>query len=81
MTLELTNDEKVQIIEQHLKNLIYARYNTALNLKENQAVATPEQSTIDSLNLQISDLDAKQAVLESELAKLQVEVTAPPTSK
>jgi hypothetical protein len=71
MSIELTNDEKIQVIEQHLRNLIYSEYNIGLSIKENQSVAMPDQSSIDSLNLQLADLSAKKAALESELSKFQ----------
>lgn len=71
MSIELTNDEKIQVIEQHLRNLVYSEYNIGLSIKENQSVAMPDQSSIDSLNLQLADLSAKQAALQAELAKLQ----------
>lgn len=71
MSIELTNDEKIQVIEQHLRNLVYSEYNIGLSIKENQSVAMPDQSSIDSLNLQLADLSAKKAALESELSKLQ----------
>ena len=71
MSIELTNDEKIQVIEQHLRNLVYSEYNIGLSIKENQSVAMPDQSSIDSLNLQLADLSAKQAALQTELAKLQ----------
>jgi chaperonin cofactor prefoldin len=71
MSIELTNDEKIQVVEQHLRNIIYGEYNINLSIKENQSVAMPDQSSIDSLNLQLADLSAKKAALESELSKLQ----------
>ena len=71
MSIELTNEEKIQVIQQHLKNLVYSEYNIGLNIKENQSVAVPDQSSIDSLNLQLADLSAKKRILQSELATLE----------
>ena len=71
MTIELTNAEKIQVVDQHLRNLIYSQYNIGLSIKENQAVAMPDQSAIDALNLQLTDLSAKKAALQAELDTLQ----------
>ena len=71
MSIELTNDEKVMVVEQHLKNLAYTEYNLTISLEEAGAVAVPDQTMIDSLTLQLDDTRAKQLALESELAILK----------
>jgi hypothetical protein len=71
MSIELTNEEKIQVVEQHLRNLLYSEYNINLSMTENKAVAMPDQSSIDSLNLQLTDLNAKKVALQAELDKLQ----------
>ncbi len=71
MSIELTNDEKVMVVEQHLKNLAYTEYNLTISLEEARAVAVPDQTMIDSLTLQLDDTRAKQLALESELAILK----------
>lgn len=71
MSIELTNDEKIMIVEQHLKNLAYTEYNITISLEEARAVAVPDQTTIDTLTLQLDDTRSKSLVLEAELSNLQ----------
>ena len=69
MTIELTNDEKIMIVEQHLKNLAYSDYNLMVSLEEAKAVAVPDQTIIDSLTLQLDDTRSKIATLETNTRK------------
>jgi len=71
MTISLTNEEKIDIVNQHIRNLQLNKYNLSLSVLEESASAVPNQSTIDALQLQINDLDAKISVLTSELNTLQ----------
>lgn len=72
MSTELTDIEKATVVDQHIKNLGYTLYNLNLSLREAQAVAIPNQDTVNSLNLQVSDVTAQIAVLEAELATLNI---------
>ena len=71
MTYELTNQEKIDIINQHLKNLEYSVFNLSLSVVEEQAAATPNTENIASLNAQISEVNAKKTALLAELSELQ----------
>lgn len=71
MSAELTNDEKISIINQHLKNLAFSQYNLTLTLEESNAISSPNRSSIDLLNDQIKDIESQKAVLVSELDSLQ----------
>jgi hypothetical protein len=77
MSIELTDLEKSTILDQHIKNLGYAMYNIQLSLREAQAVATPNQETISTLNTQLSDANAQMAVLQAESASLNLTSTEP----
>jgi hypothetical protein len=70
MTIELTNDEKLTIAEQHLKNILFNEYNAQLSLIEAQAVDTPNQSNIDSINAQLSDITSQKDKLQREINSL-----------
>ena len=70
MTYELTNQEKADIVTQHIKNVEYSLFNLGLSLVEEQAVATPNAENIASLNSQITELNAKKTALLAELADL-----------
>lgn len=71
MTYELTNQEKIDILNQHLKNLEYSAFNLSLSVLEEEAAATPNAANIASLNSQISEVNAKKTVLLAELSELQ----------
>jgi len=70
MSIDLTNEEKSGIVYQHIKNVEYSLYNITLSLIEENAVLLPDSEKVDSLNNQISDLNAQKVALQSELAKL-----------
>jgi hypothetical protein len=70
MTIELTAEEKIIIVQQHIKTFAYAEYNAILSLAEAQAVATPNTENIASLNKQLQDVTAQKQVLQDELDSL-----------
>ena len=71
MTIQLTNEEKVSVINQHIRNLEFNKYNLNVSLIEENAMAIPNQATVDSINLQISEANAKITALNAEIASLQ----------
>lgn len=66
----LTNEDKIAIINQHKRNIEYAKYGYQVSLIAENAVSSPNQDTIDSLNEQLSDTDSKLAALDAEIAAL-----------
>jgi prefoldin subunit 5 len=70
MTIELSKEEKISIINQHIKTLKYNKYDYQISIKEEEAVATPSTSRVDSLNEKITEVDAKVAALSAEIAAL-----------
>ena len=66
----LSNEEKISIIDQHIKNLEYNKYNFEVSLVEENAVANPEATNISSLNSQIAVLNSKISALQTEKAGL-----------
>lgn len=70
MTYELTNEEKIDIINQHIRNLGFSKYNLETTLLSENAVATPDSAKVNSLTQQISDVDLKISALESEISTL-----------
>jgi hypothetical protein len=70
MTVELSNEEKVNIVTQHIKNVEYSLYNLNLSLIEENAVSSPDAAKIISLNDKIADLDAQKVALQTELTNL-----------
>jgi hypothetical protein len=70
MTIELTNDQKIAIVNQHLTNQAYAAYNVELSIKEANAATTPNAENIANLNTQVININDQIAVLNAELATL-----------
>lgn len=70
MTISLTPEEKIIIVEQHLKNLLYSEYNVYLSLIEAQSSVTLNQASIDLANSQIADVAAQKDALQKELDSL-----------
>ncbi len=71
MSYQLTSEEKINIITQHLRTLGFARYNLEVSLMEEQAVNNPSEDTVNSLGEQIGVLDAKIEALVAEALGLQ----------
>lgn len=70
MTIDLTAEEKITIVQQHIKNIAYSKYNTQITLLEMDATATQNVELIASLNNQISDYNKQIAALEAEVNSL-----------
>jgi hypothetical protein len=67
---DLTNEEKSVIVLQHLKNIAYSEYNAILSLAQEQALSEPNQSNVQNLTNQISDIVAQKQILQDELDSL-----------
>ena len=70
MAYELTDADKLDIINQHIRSLEYNQYNISLSQIEENAAATPDSGILASLDAQIADNSAKLAALTSEKNKL-----------
>jgi hypothetical protein len=70
MTTLLSNEEKAGIINQHLKNLHYNKFNIEISIVEETAKTTPEAEVLTSLNTQLADFDSRIEALGAELDKL-----------
>ncbi len=66
MTTTLTNEEKLNIVEQHLKTIDYSIYGLQLDLLEAQAVNAPDLTIVESINSRISVANAKRTALVEE---------------
>ena len=72
MTYELTNAEKISIIDQHLKNLEYNRYNLQVSILELTSATNLKQESIDDIQAQIDSIVAQQTALNAEVTSLTV---------
>lgn len=66
----LSNEEKISIINQHKKNVEYSKYNLQISLIEENAVTSPDQDAVDSLNDKIAEIDKKITALDAEIDSL-----------
>jgi hypothetical protein len=70
MTYELENQEKINMVNQHIKNLSFAKYDLELSKIEALAVHTVEEVSGMSYDNQISDITSKILKLEEILDTL-----------
>ena len=70
MVYELSNEEKISIIDQHLKNLEYNRYNLSISMIELTSGTLPKEESIETLQAEIDSIVAQQTALAAELASL-----------
>ena len=71
MTLELSIEDKLAIVQQHLKNILYSEYNQQISLLESQAVTIPNQSNIDGVQLQLASIASQKLALQNEIKSLE----------
>jgi hypothetical protein len=70
MSTELTKDEKIQIINNHIKNLKTNKYNLEVSLIEENALELVSDVTVSSLTTEISNTISRIQALEAEIIKL-----------
>jgi hypothetical protein len=66
----LTTEEKINIINSHKKSLLYAQYNSEIDLVQENAKTTPDSVVISNINKQISEANKQLTALDAELASL-----------
>ena len=69
----ITNEEKMGIINQHMRNVQVNKYNLELTLVEENALTSPNTETVTAITAQIAEANKKIAVLETELESVQAE--------
>jgi hypothetical protein len=70
MTINLTKEEKAQIISSHIKNLNYTKYNLEIDILQENAKSSPLQSSLSNLNTQIDEVENQLDALQAELASV-----------
>lgn len=70
--MALTNQEKIQVVDGHIKNIEISRYNIELMIKYQQESATPDQDKIDGYQESIASCNSQLSVLLAERAALDV---------
>jgi hypothetical protein len=69
----LTNEEKLSIVDQHIKSVDYSIYGYELDLIQANAVASPDTAQIAAINSRISESNAKRLALVAEKDSLTEE--------
>jgi hypothetical protein len=70
MTIELTTEEKLTILDQHIKAVNYGLYGLELDLIEINATANPDAGQIANINTRIAASNAKKSALAEERISL-----------
>lgn len=73
MTFELENNEKINIVKQHLRNIATNKFNLELSIAEANSMLRPPAATIDSYNVQLNDLTSQELTLSQKLAELEAQ--------
>lgn len=73
MAYELNKEEKISIINQHLKNLEYSKYNLKISLLEMGSGSATNPGNIKDIEMQIESINDKQKVLNEEINLLNGE--------
>ena len=76
MITDLTPEDKLVVVEQHMKNLLYSEYNLKMNLLEAQANGEASQGNIDAINKQMQNVSVQKDALKKEADSLQAEIDA-----
>ena len=74
MTYELSNQEKANVIIEHLKTLETNKFDLQVSLTECMNSPIDQTNNIESLNFQIYEINLQQNVLSKELADLNTEM-------
>lgn len=72
MTDILTNEEKIDIINSHKKNIAFNEFNLQITLVEENSKSNPNETTVNNLNNQITDVQNQLSVLDAEIQKLTI---------
>ena len=69
--MELTNEEKIGILNQHIKNVLINKYNVQIAVIAEESATVIDQTKINDLNSQMSSEQSKYDALLLELESLQ----------
>ena len=69
----LTNADKLNVVNQHIKSLDFQIYNSELDLIVANAESPVNSETVSGINTRLTALNAKRSVLETEAALFDAE--------
>jgi hypothetical protein len=70
----LTNADKLNVVNQHIKSLDFQIYNAELDLLVANAESPVNSENVSTINARLTAMNAKRALLEAEAAPLQASV-------
>ena len=70
MPLEITNEEKIDVINTRIRTLKIGRYNLEVSLIEENSLDEPSEATRSLLTQEIANTNKRIETLELELTKL-----------
>jgi hypothetical protein len=68
--MELTNEEKQNIVNQHIRSIVTNLYNLEISLIAEQAVQSPRESVVTTLNSEVAQETLRYNALLTELQSL-----------
>lgn len=68
--MSLSKEEKLEIIDSHIKNIVKNRYVFNLMIIQENSLDNPNEETLNSLNLQVQDTFKKEESLQQEKENL-----------
>lgn len=66
----LTAEEKISVVESHIKNINYNKYNAELVIIEENAKSTPSATKISDANATIAEANVQITALEAQIEAL-----------
>lgn len=70
MTIELSKEEKIQIINSHKRNLAFNKYNLEIDILQENAKTSPNTSVVSNIETQIAEITNQITALEAELTSV-----------
>ena len=67
---DLTAEEKISVINTHIKNINYNKFNAELVIIEENASSSPDATKISDANASITEAQAQIAALEAQIEAL-----------
>lgn len=68
--IELTKEEKIGVIQSHMKNVQYSKYNAQITLVEEGALETPNAENVAAASEVITKADLQLVALQAEIDAL-----------
>ena len=71
MSIEISKEEKTQIINSHKRTLAYNKYNLEIDILRENAKSDPSAVGIANIQAQISDINSQISALDAELTAIE----------